>query len=109
MLKDVAIFNEMHEGIKVFLGNPPPAALINIALAVYLFSCTVITLGNIANNKEPESKMNHLMYRTAFFFFYSFSAIGINFIPVLLIGLFLYILDYIHIFKMAPPEGVESS
>ena len=96
--KDFSLFESVNESIKVILGNPPPAFLISTALAVYLFSAMVLTLSDIVQNSEPKNKWSHLFYRITFFIFYSFGGtIALNFIPVLLVGLFLYGLEQFHI------------
>ncbi len=96
--KDFNLFAIASEPLRQILGYPPPAYLINIALAVYCFSAAILTLTAIANNTEPEQKWNHLGYRSAFYLFYCFSgAISANFLPILLVGFSLYGLDQCHI------------
>ncbi len=96
--KDFNLFTSSPESIRQILGYPPPAYLINVALAVYCFSATILTLTAIANNAKPEQKWNHLGYRVTFYLLYCFSgAIDANFLPIVLVGLFLYSLDQCHI------------
>ena len=96
--KNFNLFETASEPVRQILGCPPPAYLISIALAVYCFSSTILTLAAIANETQPTQKWNHLGYRSVFFIFYCFSgAIAANFIPVVLVGLFLYALDQGHI------------
>lgn len=96
--KTFNLFEISSEPIRQLLGCPPPAYLINIALAVYCFSSAILTLTAMANDARPVQKWNHLGYRSAFFVFYSFSgAIAANFLPVLLVGVSLYGLDQLHI------------
>ncbi len=96
--RDFNLFLAASEPLRQILGCPPPAYLISIALAVYCFSSGILTLTAIANDSQPVKKWNHLGYRSAFFAFYCFSgAIAANFIPVLLVGLALYVLDQCHI------------
>ncbi len=96
--KDFNLFIMAGEPLRQILGYPPPAYLINIALAVYCFSAATLTLTAIANNVEPEQKLNHLGYRVTFYFFYSFSgAISDNFVAIVSVGIALYALDQCHI------------
>lgn len=108
-LRDFNLFELSSEPLRQVLGYPPPAYLITLALAVYCFSCVILTLTAMARGAQPEPRWNHLGYRTAFFVFYSFSgAIADNFIPVVLVGFALYLLDHCHIqmynLKMAAEE-----
>ena len=96
--KDFNLFESASEPMRHWLGCPPPAYLISIALAVYCFSSAILTLTAMANDTQPTQKWNHLGYRSVFFVFYCFSgAISANFLPVLLVGLGLYGLDQCHI------------
>ncbi len=109
--KSFNLFEVSSEPVRQLLGCPPPAYLINIALAVYCFSSAILTLTAMANAAQPTQKWNHLGYRSAFYIFYSFSgAIAANFLPVLLVGISLYGLDQLHIWfyhaKENPQGGV---
>jgi len=96
--KDFSLFEASSESVRQLLGYPPSAYLISIALAVYCFSAAIITFTSMASDVAPTSSWKHLGYRSAFYMFYSFSgAISGHFIPVLLIGIFLYALDQCHI------------
>ena len=100
--REFNLFEVASEPIRQILGCPPPAYLINIALAVYCFSAAVLTLTAMAGQRRPEARWNHLGYRSAFFIFYCFSGvISAHFLPVLLVGLFLYGLDQCHIWCYA--------
>ena len=100
--RDFNLFEMASEPIRQILGCPPPSYLINIALAVYCFSAAVLTLTAMARQQRPEGRWNHLGYRSAFFVFYCFSgAISAHFLPVVLVGLFLYGLDLCHIWCYA--------
>lgn len=93
-VRDISLFGLASEPLRQILGSPPPAFLISVALAVYFFSSVVLGLAALVNRVAPLRTWNHLGYRSAFYFFYSFSgAIGEHFIPVLLAGLILYGLD----------------
>ena len=92
------LFGMSSDGMKEILGTPPPAYLISIVLVLYMVSNMVLTLTAIAKDKAPESRWSQLGYRSAFFLFYGFSGmIAMNFIPVLMVGLFLYGLDQLHV------------
>ena len=98
--RDFNLFETASEPLRQILGCPPPAYLINIALAVYGFSAAVLTLTAMARQRRPEGRWNHLGYRSAFYVFFCFSgAIAGNFLAVLLVGLFLYGLDQCHIWS----------
>jgi len=109
--RDFNLFAISSEPVRQLLGCPPPAYLINIALAVYCFSSATLTLTAMANDARPIQKWNHLGYRSAFFVFYSFSgAISTNFVAVLIVALSLYGLDQLHIwfyhFKESHQDGL---
>jgi hypothetical protein len=96
------LFEMASEPVRQILGCPPPAYLINIALAIYCFSAAVLTLTAMAGQHRPTGSWNQLGYRSAFFVFYCFSGtISAHFFPVLLVGLFLYGLDQCQIWYYA--------
>lgn len=96
--KEFNLFESASEPVRQILGTPPPALFINIALVVYCVSAFILTLTSIASDSVPAPAWKNLGYRSAFYLFYSFSgAISGHFIPVLLVGLFLYALDQCHI------------
>ncbi len=96
--RDFNLFTAVSEPVRELLGYPPAAYLVSIALAVYGFSATILTLTSIAGENAPTSSWKQLGYRSAFFLFYGFSgAIAAHFIPVVLVGVCLYGLDQIHI------------
>jgi hypothetical protein len=93
-VRDLNLFMMASEPLRQLLGAPPPAYLVSIALAVYFGSATVLGFKALAHRTKPTSTWNHLGYRSAFYFFYSFTgSIAGQFIPVLLVGLWLYALD----------------
>ena len=92
------LFAAASEPVRQLLGSPPPALLINIALATYLFSAVTILLVRMANAARPEQKWTQLGYRVVFYLFYSFSGtLSSHFVAVLSIGLLLYALEQLHI------------
>ena len=97
-IRDFNLFMLASEPLRQLLGYPPPPYLISIALAVYCFSASCLTLTGMARQQRPQQRWNQLFYRSAFYFFYSFSgAVAGNFLPVLLVGISLYGLDQYHI------------
>jgi len=96
--RDFDLFAAASEPVRQLLGYPPPALLINIALATYLFSAVTIRLVQVANVTRPEQKWTQLGYRTVFYLFYSFSgSLSGHFIAVFSIGMLLYTLEQLHI------------
>jgi TctA family transporter len=86
--------------VRQLLGCPPPALLINFALATYLFSAVTILLTRMANASRPEQKWSQLGYRTVFYLFYSFSGtLSGHFVAVFTIGILLYGLDQLNVWQ----------
>ncbi|GEM_PF-2663176 len=97
-VRDLNLFAMASEPLRQLLGYPPPAYMISIALAVYFGSSVVLGLKALSFRTKPTSTWNHLGYRSAFYFFYSFTgSIAEHFLPVLLAGLLLYGLDQCHL------------
>ncbi|MBW6509192.1 MAG: hypothetical protein K0A94_06545 [Desulfuromonadales bacterium] len=97
-VRDLNLFAMASEPLRQLLGYPPPAYMVSIALAVYFGSSIILGLKALASRSRPESTWNHLGYRSAFYFFYSFTGgIADHFLPVLLVGLLLYGLDQCHL------------
>lgn len=59
--------------IKKSMGMAPPAGLISVALAVYVFSAAIISLTRMMEGSDKTGGIAHLGYLGAFFFFYHFS------------------------------------
>jgi len=96
---NVNLFLMCSEPLKIFLGFPPAAIYINVALAIYLFSAFTIRMVSIFADIKPVVKWSHLGYRTTFFFFFALSgSLAFNFYAVFFIGLGLYMLDQFHIY-----------
>ena len=96
--RHINLFEISSEPIRQLLGTPPPAFLISLALAVYCFSAVLMSLTSIAKGIRPSPSWKHLFYRTIFYLFYSFcGALAAHHLPVLLIGLFLYGLEQVHV------------
>lgn len=93
-VRDLNLFALASEPLRQLLGAPPPAYLVSLALAVYFGSSVVLGLTALIHRTGPTRTWNHLGYRSAFYFFYSFTgSISGHFLPVLLAGLLLYGLD----------------
>lgn len=58
--------------VTAFLGPPPPAQIISIALIVYTFSAIILSLARMSTGVEHRSSFCHVGYLTAFFLFYYF-------------------------------------
>ena len=92
------LFAASSEPVRQLLGCPPPALLINIAMAVYLFSAVTTTLVRMSNETRPQQKWSQLGYRVVFYLFYSFSGtLNSHFIAVFSIGVLLYAFEQLHI------------
>lgn len=97
-VRDLNLFGMASEPLRQLLGYPPPAYMVSIALAAYFGSSIILGLKALASRTKPVGTWNHLGYRSAFYFFYSFSGgIADHFLPVLLVGLLLYGLDQCHL------------
>ncbi len=97
-VRDLNLFAMTSEPLRQLLGYPPPAYMVSIALAVYFGSSIVLGFKSLVNRSKPTSTWNHLGYRSAFYFFYSFTgSIAEHFLPVLMVGLLLYGLDQCHL------------
>jgi hypothetical protein len=59
--------------MKKSMGVAPPAGLISVALAVYVFSAAIISLTRMMEGTDKTGGIAHLGYLGAFFFFYHFS------------------------------------
>ena len=88
------LFAAVSEPVRQILGTPPPAMLINVALATYLLSAVIMVLTRMANGGRPVQKWAHLGYRTVFYLFYCFSGtLSTHFVAVFAIGILLYALE----------------
>lgn len=97
-VRELNLFSMASEPLRQLLGYPPPAYMVSTALAVYFGSSVILGLKALAYRSKPTGTWNHLGYRSAFYFFYSFTgSIAEHFLPILLIGLLLYGLDQCHL------------
>lgn len=91
LMKDFDLLTSVSESVRQFLGYPPPAYMVTVALAAYCFSVLMIALMQMDSEVEPQPKWSHLGYRAGFYFFYAVSgALTHHFLAVFFIGLFLY-------------------
>jgi len=97
-VRDLNLFVMASEPLRELLGYPPPAYMVSIALVVYFGSSVILGFKAMMHRTKPTGTWNHLGYRSAFYFFYSFTgSIAEHFLTVLLIGLLLYGLDQCHL------------
>lgn len=97
-VRDLNLFAMASEPLRQLLGYPPPAYMVSCALAVYFGSSVILGFKALAFRTKPTSTWHQLGYRSAFYFFYSFTgSIAEHFLPVLLVGLLLYALDQCHL------------
>jgi len=60
------------ETVTAFLGKPPSASIISIALVIYTFSAIILSLSRMASGIEHRSSFSHVGFLTAFYLFYYF-------------------------------------
>ncbi|MDA8430682.1 MAG: menaquinol oxidoreductase [Geobacteraceae bacterium] len=60
------------ETVTAFLGKPPPARVISIALLLYTFSAIILSLSRMTTGLEHRSSFSHVGFLTGFFLFYYF-------------------------------------
>lgn len=58
--------------VTAYLGKPPSASIISIALVIYTFSAIILSLSRMAAGIEHRSSFSHVGFLTAFFLFYYF-------------------------------------
>lgn len=66
------IFLPAPETVTAFLGKPPSARIISIALLLYTFSAIILSLSRMTAGIEHRSSFSHVGYLTTFFLFYYF-------------------------------------
>ncbi|MHB8710850.1 MAG: hypothetical protein ACYDAI_04105 [Trichloromonadaceae bacterium] len=83
------------ESFRPFLGDPPSAALVSLALAIYFVSMLVIIAHGICSGGQPGSLWFHVGCRSTFYLLY-FIGDGLagNLVAVLLAGSILLGLEY---------------
>lgn len=60
------------ETVTAFLGKPPSASIISIALVFYTFSAIILSLSRMASGIEHRSSFSHVGFLTGFYLFYYF-------------------------------------
>ena len=100
--QDSNILANVSQGTREFLGKPPSAQVINIALAVYSFSALILTLSRLTDRTEVYRGWAHVGYLTGFYAFYFLShAVRVNALAVLVSGLTILGLEYYSIRSFA--------
>lgn len=100
--QDINLLANVSQETREFLGKPPSAKLINIALAVYSFSAIILALSRLADRTETYRGWAHVGYLTGFYIFYFFAnAVRVNSIAVLTAGLTILGLEYYSVHSFA--------
>lgn len=90
------------ESYAAFLGAPPPANIISIALLVYTFSAMILSLSRMMSGIEHKSSFCHVGYLTGFFLFYHFAkALDDNFWVVFGAGVTIITVEMYRIWSFA--------
>lgn len=93
--QDINLLANVSQGTREFLGKPPSAKLINIALAVYSFSALILTLSRLTDRTETYRGWAHVGYLTGFYMFYFLAnAVRVNAMAVVVSGLTILGLEY---------------
>lgn len=67
---DFSFLPSFSPAIKKGMGGAPPAGFISIALVVYVFSASILSLSRMMEGSDKTGGIAHLGYLGAFFFFY---------------------------------------
>jgi len=67
---DFSFLPSFPPAIRKGMGGAPPAGFISIALAVYVFSASILSLSRMMEGSDKTGGIAHLGYLGAFFFFY---------------------------------------
>ncbi len=68
-----SIFPEISESTRRFLGAPPPASMISLALVIYTFSGIIYVLARMTRNIQSYRGLMHAGFFAAFYAFYYLS------------------------------------
>ncbi len=94
--QSLSFFSLVPEGLRPFLGDPPPARLISMTLAVYFLSMLVINVHGIVCGGQPRSLWFHVLCRSIFYLLYFVAgALPTNLLAVLLVGSILLLLEFL--------------
>lgn len=96
VVQQVKFFSLVPVSFRPFLGDPPSAAMVSLALAIYFVSMLVIIVHGICSGVQPGSLWFHVACRSAFYLLY-FLGDGLtgNLLAVLLAGSILLALEYL--------------
>jgi hypothetical protein len=98
MVQDFNLYRTFPDPVLQFLGCPPPATLIHLALTGYSFTVVVPVLIRMATGAAPTLGWHHLACRSVFYLFYLVSTtLPQNFLAVIIIGSLLYIVEQVGI------------
>ncbi len=96
--REFDLLGSLPGSFRLFLGSPPPAYLISMALALYYISALMIILNQMSNDTEPTPNWSPLGYRATFYFFYAISgSLANHFMAVFFLGMFLYGVERVRI------------
>lgn len=100
--QDTNLLANVSQETREFLGKPPSAKLINIALAVYSFSALILTLSRLTDRTETYRGWAHVGYLTGFYMFYFLAnAVKVNAMAVVVSGLTILGLEYYSVHSFA--------
>lgn len=84
------------EGLRPFLGDPPPVRLISLTLAIYFLSMVVINVHGMVCGGQPRSIWFHVVCRSVFYLLYfTAGALPANLPAVLVAGSILLLLEFL--------------
>lgn len=90
------------EALVVWLGAPPPVALIDLAFGVYLVSALILLPGRMTAASRRAQGWSQLGYRVSFYLIYLLAAaLAERFVVVLAAGVLLYGLEQLYLWGQA--------
>lgn len=103
--QQLQFFSLVPESLRPFLGDPPSARLVSLALAVYFVSMLVIIAHGIFSGGQPGSLWFHGVCRSIFYLLYFIGGgLAGNLWVVLLVGSILFGLEFLW-FRMNQRRG----
>jgi hypothetical protein len=104
-LRDFSFLLGLDKSIRMALGHPPPADLINSLLILYIFSAIILILSRMMSGSGKYSGVSHAGYLAGFYFFYHFSdTLPENVWAVFVAGLTILGLESYHIWIYCSEE-----
>lgn len=98
LVRDFDIYATFPESVLQILGCAPPAFLVQVALAGYVFTVIVPLLINMQMGSQPAFNRWHLLYRAAFYlFFLSSNSLTAQFMVVFATCCILYLLEQVSV------------